>query len=49
MILLATATAFFVLGLTGTVGKLLFDDWRVRQAMRVIVRVPDAPTEPPIG
>jgi hypothetical protein len=34
MIVLFGATAFIVLGVAGTVGKLLFDDWRVRQSMR---------------
>jgi hypothetical protein len=31
---LVAVTMFFVLGVVGTVGKLLFDDWRVRQALR---------------
>jgi len=34
MIVLFAATAFIVLGVAGTVGKLLFDDWRVRQSAR---------------
>jgi hypothetical protein len=29
-------TAFFVLGIIGTIGKLLFDDWRLRQRLAVI-------------
>lgn len=31
---LIAVTMFFVLGVLGTAGKLLFDDWRVRQALR---------------
>jgi len=34
MIMLVAATSFFVLGIAGTVGKLLFDDWRVRLSLR---------------
>jgi hypothetical protein len=37
IILLVAMTAFLVLSVLGTVGKLLFDDWRVRQAMRLLV------------
>jgi hypothetical protein len=37
MVVLFTLTAFFVFGIGGTVVKLLFDDWRVRQAMRLPV------------
>jgi hypothetical protein len=36
---LVAMTAFIVLGVLGTVGKLMFDDWRVRQAMRLPVPV----------
>jgi hypothetical protein len=35
MIALLSVTAFFVLGICGTVGKLLFDDWRIRLSLRV--------------
>jgi hypothetical protein len=31
---LIAVTMFFVIGVVGTVGKLLFDDWRARQALR---------------
>jgi hypothetical protein len=41
MIALFAVTAFLVLAVVGTVGKALFDDWRVRQAVR-----PAAPTVP---
>lgn len=34
MFALIFATAFIVLGVAGTVGKWMFDDWRVRQNMR---------------
>jgi hypothetical protein len=34
MIPLIVVTAFFVLAIGGTVGKLLYDDWRVRRSMR---------------
>jgi hypothetical protein len=34
VIALIAATAFIVLGIVGTVGKVLFDDWRVRQSTR---------------
>ncbi len=30
-------TTFLVLGVVGTVGKLLFDDWRVRQITKLTV------------
>jgi hypothetical protein len=44
---LVAMTAFIVLGILGTVGKLLFDGWRLRQAMRlpvpVVVPVPKKP------
>jgi hypothetical protein len=49
---LVVLTAFFVLGVLGTVGKLLFDDWRVRQAARLPVPLVPAPEEPaklPVG
>jgi hypothetical protein len=39
MIVLFTLTAFFVLGLFGTLGKLLFDDWRVRRSLRPLAAV----------
>jgi hypothetical protein len=41
MIALFAVTAFLVLAVVGTVGKALFDDWRVRQAL-----TPAAPTVP---
>jgi len=31
---LIAVTMFFVFGVVGTVGKILFDDWRARQALR---------------
>lgn len=31
---LAIMTAVLVLGVVGTVGKLLFDDWQLRRALR---------------
>ncbi len=34
MIALFALTSVFVLGILGTGGKVLFDDWRVRQASR---------------
>jgi len=34
VIALIAATAFIVLGIAGTMGKVLFDDWRVRQSRR---------------
>jgi hypothetical protein len=34
---LVAMTAFFVLAIVGTVGKLLFDDWRARQALRLAI------------
>jgi hypothetical protein len=44
---LVVMTAFLILGTAGTVGKLLFDDWRVRRAMRVPVRpLPITPPDP---
>jgi hypothetical protein len=43
---LVAMTAFLVLGVLGTVGKLLFDDWRARQAMRLPVPVVPATEEP---
>jgi len=42
---LVVLTAFFVLGVLGTVGKLLFDDWRVRQATRLPVPIVPVPEE----
>jgi hypothetical protein len=35
LIVLFSPTAFLVFGIAGTVGKLLFDDWRVRQSLRL--------------
>jgi len=46
IILLVAMTAFFVLGVLGTVGKLLFDDWRVRQSTRLPVPVVAVPARP---
>jgi hypothetical protein len=43
MIMLLAATCFFVLGIAGTVSKLLFDDWQVRQALRIPVRLTEEP------
>jgi hypothetical protein len=40
MIVLVSLTAFFVLGICGTVGKLLFDDWRVRRSLRLALLPP---------
>jgi hypothetical protein len=34
MIALFAAILFILLGTVGTVGKILFDDWRVRQSTR---------------
>jgi len=39
-------TAFFALGVLGTVGKLLFDDWQVRRSMKLPVPVVPLPEEP---
>jgi len=43
---LVAMTAFIVLGVLGTVGKLLFDDWSARQAARLLVPVVPVPVEP---
>lgn len=47
MIPLVAMTAFLFLGIVGTVGKLLFDDWQVRRAMRVAVVPPEMPPTMP--
>jgi len=45
---LVMVTALLVLGFVGTIGKLLFDDWRLRQMMRVPARpLPETPLKPP--
>jgi hypothetical protein len=46
IVLLVAVTAFFVLGILGTVGKLVFDGWRVRQAARLSIPVVPVPGEP---
>jgi hypothetical protein len=43
---LVAMTAFLVLGVLGTVGKLLFDDWRVRRALRLPIPLIVKPAEP---
>jgi hypothetical protein len=46
---LIVMTAFFTFALVGTVGKLLYDDWRVRQSLRPplpIVLPPEKPVIP---
>jgi hypothetical protein len=45
---LIVVTVFFVLAIAGTVGKLLYDDWRVRQSMRPVLPVVLPPQKPEI-
>jgi hypothetical protein len=45
---LIAVTAFFVLAIVGTVGKLLYDDWRVRRSQRPPLPVVLPPKKPVI-
>jgi hypothetical protein len=45
---LIVVTAFFVLAIAGTVGKLLYDDWRVRRSQRPPLPVVLPPKKPVI-
>jgi hypothetical protein len=43
---LIAITAFFVLGIVGTVGKLVYDDWQLRRAQRQPIPVVSVVEEP---